>query len=35
VVEIARGVTADRERALFVSLWGSPLHRAALGAKGS
>jgi enoyl-CoA hydratase/carnithine racemase len=34
-VEIARGTTIDRERALFVSLWGAPLHRAALGAKGS
>jgi len=34
-VEIARGTTVDRERALFVSLWGAPLHRAALGAKGS
>jgi hypothetical protein len=35
VIEIARGTTVDRERALFVSLWGAPLHRAALGAKGS
>jgi len=34
-IEIARGTTVDRERALFVSLWGAPLHRAALGAKGS
>jgi enoyl-CoA hydratase len=32
-IEIARGTTIDRERELFVSLWGGPLHRAALGAK--
>ena len=34
-IEIARGATVERERALFVSLWGAPPHRAALGAKGS
>lgn len=34
-IEIARGASIERERQLFVSLWGSPLHRAVLGAKGS
>jgi ethylmalonyl-CoA/methylmalonyl-CoA decarboxylase len=32
-IEIARG--SERERELFVALWGSPAHRAALGAKRS
>jgi ethylmalonyl-CoA/methylmalonyl-CoA decarboxylase len=31
-IDIARG--SDREREIFVSLWGSPTHRKALGAKG-
>ncbi len=34
-IEVARGTGADRERDLFVALWGSPFHRAALGGKGS
>jgi ethylmalonyl-CoA/methylmalonyl-CoA decarboxylase len=34
-IEVARGATRDRERELFVSLWGSPLHRTALGTKGT